>query len=508
MYASTELWLDGAPWRVSEAEVRAAMLRLRFSNPFFAVRWVDTPSAAEGGGVIVYDPHDVDAWLDSSLVVHRDPWDADRFIARQTMPDHAGTLRAKVHLFIPPESRSRGQPVVLVLEQSHNYADGVGTFVVLDELLSALAACTRGSGALAWGEEVARLPPSLMDADGTCTEAGWAMSKSERRAARLESIAQVSGRAGPPSIVDKASYAVALAAPVRPVARAIARSGAALPLGLLAVRKAPHAPATYTRVLSHILTPAQTAALVARARATGTGVTLAPLVEAAMLAALMWVRTARALKSAPNRVMGSLANAICRRSALNLPRYPGVCFSAMPTRVSAHQVLQAWQHSPLPTGDADVLPTATPDLTDLACSLAQQYTAGRAQTGWLRASKPALERTKRTELALLNQQAYPSNPWLSSIGRIDTIVAPSRPCASAPGSHLHTRNVRIVGRMATRQPILHTYTTADQLVVQSSFAAWIYDDPEAFAPNRSTSAVQFWFDTLITILHRLADQTS
>ncbi len=79
-------------------------------------------------------------------------------------------------------------------------------------------------------------------------------------------------------------------------------------------------------------------------------------------------------------------------------------------------------------------------------------------------------------------------PWLSSIGKLENVFAGSHPITPPPpaeqqgdlakkGSTLEAHNMRLLGRVGIRQPILHVYTFRGQTTIQFSFADWLYNPP-------------------------------
>lgn len=580
---------------VSVLHVREAMRRLRFSHPSVALRLARRSelgleplaiphTVAEHVDLqvaLVYDvlesEADVQRWLDTSLVVHteqrtsqdRDDDDLQQYefqqhVAAATANTVPGRTRLVIHFW--PADAKCAVPARILLEQCHSVSDGVGTFILFDELLRSLAGVLDDSTPreLHWGSEVSRLEPALQDAIAEVPKS-WSVSTQELKAVKKVNADRMNGKASAPTFIDRIGAKLIAAAlrgdeghrsafrrhvlnkPLVKMCRSVAEKGDMLPLGLL-----PHTGKPYTGPVGHTamfveqLTPTQTGQLLVKLNHNQT---MAPFVEACMHMATTWVRKHRGLVPQfkrrwngyddPNRILGSFSNAVDKRTALvpQYRRYVGLCMGGFPTNIGAGSARWSTQSEPSRTGPfagtaaCDPMPVVTSHdlakLVSISTQLAAQYRVGRSSPHWLRYQRALMFNTMQTEYLFLRDHAhYPSMPWLSSLGKLESIISshyplqPSRsprvvePLSNLPLSDLpkiesplpemgaldtshapHTLmacEFRIVGRNGTRQPILHVYTSVSRTILQLSYPDWLYPPPNSILP--------YWLDTVKSLL--------
>ncbi|KAN0063713.1 hypothetical protein ACQY0O_003763 [Thecaphora frezii] len=570
------------PADVNVHHVRETMRRLRSRFPFVAVELVkrseygidpltNIPKFVEKNVdlqvaityEIVETDEDVDHWLDRLVIVHNEPRTKEsaedpeqkeyiEFVAHVTRTSEFSN-RLKVHFW--PGSKERGVPPRLTLEQCHNTSDGIGVLLLYDDMLTVLAEVMAdpAPAPIRWGAEVCHLPESLQDATAVQHET-WTVSKDELKEIDRINGEKLNGKTTPPNFIDRIGNKVValtqrnnskgwfrrkvLNKPLVGLCRKVAQAGDMLPLGLL-----PQSSAKYegeyggTGVLMSTLSPNEARALLSTLKRKQ--LTAAPLLEAAMHMATTWVRRERGLASdaktgydTAGRVLGSFSNAVDRRNTLreDQQRYHGLCLGGLPTKVGAGEV--RWSQTahasarPSQLDARDRVPghVDREDLETLeraARVLAQQYEAGKTDPNWIRFGKATMFGTMETEfLFLTNENHYPSMPWLSSVGRLDSKVAPSRKIPRSPTSSeeatatLEVVNLRMLGRMGIRQPILHIYSHRGEMTMHLSYADWYYDRKGAIGRRvhrcgkpqkgdeheRDQSILQLWFEVYRQIL--------
>lgn len=533
-----------APCHLSIVQLREAVRRLRFNHPTVALRLakrqefaierlVGIPESLEGKVdlqvALVYEAvesdREVDEWLDEVLIVHTEErqtedTEFDSFIASATADGVAGRDRLRIHYW--PHSPVNDARVLV--EQCHSVSEGIGTLLVFNLLLESIASVLSDPtpNPLPWGAEVARLEPALQDAIANPPES-WHISKEEVKQLQKVNASQLS-KTTPPTLLDKlgvkvlgltldnhssksAARAKVLNKPLVSMCRAVTEKGAMFPLGLLpqpglAFTGTP----THTSSIATTLSPTQTRLLLTVLKQRG--VSLAPFLEACSHMATTWTRKYRGLVPNPKKryrgfddpssVLGSFSNAVSKRDTLRPEhsKYLGLCLSGFPTKVSAGAAvwsLSSETHSiRSPTDSGDKLPqVCTEDVATLfkmTSELVAQYNAGRDNANWLRYDKALMFSTMQTEYLLLRRaEHYPSMPWLSSIGRLENVFAGTYPIDAHPSrdegepTSLEAHNMRLLGRVGIRQPILHVYSFRKQMTIQFSFADWLYTDPKGEA---------------------------
>lgn len=546
------------PCKLGLGKLREAVRRLRFQHPTIALRLarraefgiakLELPAFIEKHVdlqvALVYDgvqsDEDVERWLDQVVVVHNEERQEDggeyaAFIAEATKDGVPGRDRLRIHFW--PCDEGAGIDARLLVEQCHSVSEGIGTLLVFNHLLASVAGVLAEPSpqTLRWGEEVARLEPALQDAIEH-PPPSWDVSRTELKQVERVNQERMNGKATPPTAVDKIAgkfvgltlrshqsrsslRTKAVAPPLVKVCRAVAEKGDMLPLGLLPQTGKPfEGQRTHTAILTDTLDGDQTRQLLAVLKARG--LTLAPFLEACGHMATTWTRKHRGLVAKPksnrgydepDRILGSFSNAISKRDTLKpeYRSYLGLCMSGFPTKVAvAHATWtpQAEQSTtPSGTDPRDPLPNITradlAQLLSLTHELAGQYTEGRNNANWLRYDKALMLSTMHTEYLLLRSDAhYPSMPWLSSVGRVDPFFLPAHPIT--PSDSLEVHSLRIVGRVAIRQPILHVFSFRSQTTLQLSYAEWLYPTPD---PGQPQSILQFWLQTfratILALLH-------
>ncbi|TKY88019.1 hypothetical protein EX895_003115 [Sporisorium graminicola] len=526
---------------LSKAELREAVRRLRYDHPTVALRLAKRgllgieqlqnipPLIAQHVDLqiaLVYDlvesESDVEAWLDEVIIYHDSEERFENgaafrsFIAAATADGVPGRDRLRVHYW--PASAT--QDARVAIEQSHSVSEGIGTLYVFDLLLSSIASVLASPHprTCAWGSEVTRLEPAVQDAIANPPE-DWTVSPVERRQVEKQNADRMNGKATPPTLVDKVGGKViamtlkgenssssvrrkVVNKPLVDMCRSVAGKGDMFPLGLLPQTGRPFEGAiTHTDLISDTLNPDQTRALLKVLKRKG--ITMAPFMEACANMATMWVRKHRGLAPSgrkfggwddPSRILGSFSNAISKRNTLQpqYAQYLGLCMSGFPTKIAAASA--TWSAhaesntTASPTDPLDPLPCITPPELDrlfgIASDLAAQYTAARHNPNWLRYDQALMFNTMTTEYLFLRDSAnYPSMPWLSSIGRVESSFRDSHPlpAPAEQGASLQIHDLNLVGRVAIRQPILHIYTFRMHTSIQLSFADWLYNPSDSDA---------------------------
>lgn len=476
---------------------------------------------------VVLSESDVEAWLDDVLIMHTEDRIEDEekefseFLSTVTKPDVPGRDRLRIHYW--PSDPVLKIDARIAVEQCHSVSEGIGTLLVFDLLLASIASVLSSptTPVYDWGKEVSRLEPALQDAIAS-SPPSWEVTKEELKQVEKVNQDRMNGKSTPPNLIDRlGAKVVALTLdnhsssnavtrvvnkPLIGVCRNVAEKGDMLPLGLLPQTGLPYqGEITNTALITESLKPSETRKLLSVLRAKG--LTLAPLMEAISHMATMWVRKHRQLSPSsstssdpklgwdnPTRILGSFSNAISKRNTL-LPehqRYLGLCMSGFPTKISASIATWSTPHTiPSPTDSKDFLPYITPQdlqgLWSIAKKLKVQYVEGRDNQDWLRWDKALMYGTMQTEyLFLRGAEHYPSMPWLSSIGRVENCFSGSHPLhplqptdTEEEGRKLEAHNLRIVGRVGIRQPILHVYTFREETKIQFSFAEWLYNNPSS-----------------------------
>ncbi|SNX87454.1 uncharacterized protein MEPE_06164 [Melanopsichium pennsylvanicum] len=464
---------------------------------------------------------EVEAWLDEILFIHpstlsrsssamggqQEEGEFRSFLTEATKEGVPGRDRLRIHYW--PSDANKGVDARVLIEQCHSVSEGIGTMLVFDLLLSSIASVLSDPAPTScnWGEEVIRLEPALQDAIANPPES-WEVGREELKQVLKVNEERMSGKSTPPNLLDRLGGKVisatlknhtcsknvlrskVLNAPLVGLCRCVAENGSMLPLGLLPQTGVPHTGMrTHTDFISDTLNPTKTKALLCLLKSRG--LTLAPFLEACVHLATTWVRKHRGLTpkggiDAGDRILGSFSNAVSKRQTLKseYSRYLGLCMSGFPTKIAASDA--NWSDTscndtvPSPTDPNDPLPNITPQdldtLFDITAQLTLQYKQGRENKDWLRYDKALMWSTMQTEYLFLRDPAhYPSMPWLSSIGRMENFFAGSYPIASLKeGTTLEAYNMRLLGRVGIRQPILHVYSFRMKTTLQISFADWLY----------------------------------
>ncbi|CBQ70155.1 hypothetical protein sr16360 [Sporisorium reilianum SRZ2] len=543
---------EGAACELSRAGLREAVRRLRFEHPSVALRLAKRaalgieplrnipPLVAQHVDLqvaLVYDvvecDADVERWLDDIVVYHlaseerlEDDDEFRTLVAAGTADGVPGRDRLRFHFWPASTQRAR-----VLLEQSHSVSEGIGTLHAFDVLLAAIASVLASPAprACAWGEEVTRLEPAVQDAIAH-PPADWRVSAAERKHVQKHNADRMNGKSTPPNVVDKLGAKViaitlngekssssvrrkVVNRPLVSVCRSVASKGDMFPLGLLPQTGRPFAGArTHTAFITHTLAPAQTQALLSVLKRKG--VTMAPFIEACGHMATMWVRRQRGLagkggRDSDTRILGSFSNAISKRDTLQpqYRRYLGLCMSGFPTKIAASSA--RWSSraeegaTPSPTDARDPLPAIGPgeldQLFSITSDLAAQYAAARSNANWLKHDQALLFDTMTTEYLFLRDAAnYPAIPWLSSVGRVESAFRPHHPTAHAGALHAH--KLRLVGRVAIRQPILHVYTFRMHTTLQLSYADWLYAD------QARQNILCFWMQVVSALIDAVLQQ--
>ncbi|SPO29174.1 uncharacterized protein UTRI_06123 [Ustilago trichophora] len=472
---------------------------------------------------IVESEEEVEAWLDDVLTVHSEERIASEeeefsaILQAATTEGVPGRNRLRIHFW--PATNDVDARVLV--EQSHSVSEGIGTMLVFDLLLQSISSVLSHPQPtpFAWGSEVVRLEPALQDAIASPPPT-WEVGKAELKAVQKVNGDRMNGKATPPNTLDKLGTKIVgvtlnghssphpfrsqfLNKPLVSLCRGVAEKGDMLPLGLLPQTGIPFTgKRSHTAFLSDSLNPQQTKALLSLLK--NQGLTLAPFLEACAHMATMWTRKHRGLVSNPNkdknkgfdnpnRILGSFSNAISKRDTLKpeYSRYLGLCMSGFPTKIACGSV--TWSTSsedsttPSKTDPRDPVPNvAAEDVETLLAvtrTLADQYKQGRENPDWLRYDKALMFGTMQTEYLFLRDEAhYPSMPWLSSVGRLENVFSGTYPLTTPHDGEkktqtfakLEAHNMRLLGRVGIRQPILHVYTFRMQTTIQLSFAEWLY----------------------------------
>uniref|UniRef100_V5EA04 Uncharacterized protein n=2 Tax=Kalmanozyma brasiliensis (strain GHG001) TaxID=1365824 RepID=V5EA04_KALBG len=318
-----------------------------------------------------------------------------------------------------------------------------------------------------------------------------------------------------------------LSSPLIALVRRTVAKGEVFPLGLLPPRSQT-SERTHTGFLSTTLSATQTTALLTILKQRG--LTLAPFLEAAAHMTTTWVRAHRGLAGntkwdGPNRLLGSFSNAVSKRDTL-LPehqRYLGLCMSGFPTTVPASSAVWSQTSIASPTGPQDPLPSVSDSdrctLWALSSDLAYQYKEGRAKESWLQLDEALLWETMKSEYRVMKPESYPSMVWLSSLGKVESFFRASHPITSEHenkasrtehgdgrwskvGAALEVDDLRLIGRVAIRQPILHVFTFRGTTTIQFSFADWLYNTSKVShgSETQRQNILAYWLQVFTTLI--------
>lgn len=472
---------------------------------------------------IVESEEEVEAWLDHVLIVHSEERIASEekefsaILQSATTEGVPGRDRLRIHYWPAAEDVDAR----VMVEQSHSVSEGIGTMLVFDLLLQSISSVLSHPQPtpFSWGSEVVRLEPALQDAIASPPPT-WEVGKAELKAVQKVNGDRMNGKATPPNALDKLGTKIVgvtlsghssphpirsqfLNKPLVSLCRGVAEKGDMLPLGLLPQTGIPFTgERSHTAFISNSLNPQQTKALLSLLKEQG--LTLAPFLEACAHMATMWTRKHRGLVpnpqkdknkgfDNPDRILGSFSNAISKRDTLKpeYSRYLGLCMGGFPTKIACGSA--TWSTTsedsttPSKTDPRDPLPkVAQEDVETLFAvtrTLADQYKQGRENPDWLRYDKALMFGTMQTEYLFLRDEAhYPSMPWLSSVGRLENVFSGTYPLTTPRDEEkekktvpkLEAHNMRLLGRVGIRQPILHVYTFRMQTTIQLSFAEWLY----------------------------------
>ncbi|PWN50795.1 hypothetical protein IE53DRAFT_78393 [Violaceomyces palustris] len=534
---------------------------------------------------------DIDEWLNRTLIVH-DKLPPGSGLTNQSHEVFRDLVRQRSRYDVPALDQFRvhlweadlgtGQPARIAFEDSHVTSDGLGMMLLADELFSfiSLVLVDPTPAKIVWGPEVERLIPSLQDAFANPPET-WHMTQSEIAKVDKQSRRRVTGKQGPPTGLEKFAdnllaftlkngahekkWRRTISKPLVKLVRSVAEKGDAMPVGLLPSAKEPyHGPWSHDECLTAVLKGSDCKRLLAALKSRG--LTLAPFTEAAMDLATTWVRRERRIASgkdgydAPGRILGSFSNAINRRDSLKpeYQRYVGLCMSGMPSGIpvsmarwseSADKNAVRWNGSPDYEGEVsskggevlgqrsdefDRVPSKIEreDLESvfkITKELSQQYRDGRENPNWLKHGDASLFGTMQGEYLLISNEAfYPSMPWLSSLGKVDVVIRPSRPIPSAvkhfdpsefdstkPTSDqvgssdrsLEFTDFRLAGRTAIAQPIFHTFSFRDEWILNITYPEWLYDRKgvRGLKDQGRENSLKLWIHILRMIIHAAID---
>lgn len=478
-------------------------------------------------------------------------------------------------------------PPRIMLEQSHVISDGLGCFTLLDEFLSLLTRNLASSShsqtsphsdvmPLRWGSETKRLPPSVQDAIADAPPS-WDLSKEEMKSLKKMNSERINSNSASTKFVDKLGvkiYSMALAnnassnvirrkvvnAPLKSLVRATVRSGDPMPIGILPPASAAYSgPWTHNEFMTRHLSQEDVGKLLKALRAQK--LTLAPFLESVLAFATSWVRKTRGLAPTKsgwdksNKVHACFSTPISRRDTLRPQhqRYLGDAMGGFPTQIRA-SALQ-WPDSGNSSSsnnnnDEDAVPAlddASLDrVYDVSRDLAGQYKRGRDEEDWYKMVKATMMDAMETEyLVVENEAYYPSNPWLSSIGRVDQHLTMVRPVPNsaialesidpsraslgqlgpaAEGEQrrsIHADHARLVVRVGHTQPSVQAYSYGqDGLVLQLAYPPWWYDDEGSSGravmklgkrvkgQSTKNSVRVPWMNTIMAILSAVVEQGS
>lgn len=485
----------------------------------------------------------IDAWLDARVVDHSgEPRGSCLTVEQEELYEWCRQKPATAAPGSPLNGHVDGAflhfwpahgdaPPRVLLEQSHVISDGLGCFTLLDEFLSLLTrniADRQDTDTFRWGSEARRLPPSVQDAIADAPPT-WDLSKDEMKSLKKMNQERINSNSASDKFIDKVGvkiYSMALAnnaspnvvrrkvlnAPLRSLVRATVRSGDPMPIGILPpASKSFNGPWTHNEFMTRHLSQNDVGKLLKALRAQK--LTLAPFLEAVLAFATSWVRKTRGLAPTKsgwdksNKVHACFSTPISRRDTLRPQhqRYLGDAMGGFPTQIRATE-LQWSTETQHDEDDDDAVPTLDGACLDrvynVSRELSAQYKKGRDEEDWFKMVKATMMDAMETEyLVVENEAYYPSNPWLSSIGRVDQHITMVRPVPESavslesidpsraslgqlgPASghqnqrRIHADHARLVVRVGHTQPSVQAYSYGqDGLVIQLAYPPWWYDE--------------------------------
>lgn len=577
---------------IHQAHLREALRRLRSVHPYIAVELkrrkdLNAPPVKVSPRLGHLDLQyalsytvpcceaDIEEWLDRVIVVHskEESRDFGRFYQEMTST-HRGSVHNLCFHFWEPASEL-GLPTQIILEQSHVLSDGGGILTALDELVSMLAIVINDPrpSTIEWqGNEVINLPPSLQDAIAKPPQ-NWTVTQKELKQVQRRNRSRISGKATDPTIVDKlldrvleitlANYTSEqwirrkLIRPLVSVVRSVAEKGDIFPIGLLPSATKPfHGPWSRSEVLEFGVAKVDADKLLCNLRKQH--LTIAPFVEATMAFATTWVRRQRGLSAKRDdwdektRVIGSFSNPVNKRNLLveRHQRYLGLAMGGLVTKISAAKARWSDQSVfnavPSSLDTADKVPARIDKedfnaIVQVAREFGQQYAEGRSDENWLKYDKATMISNMQSEyMGLSNEAFYPSQPWLSSLGRIDSLVKPSRPIPSKTSilpfvstafdpsqpswtllekynqqdGTLEVKEIRAINRQHLAHPNCHFYSYRGEMTMTVAYPHWLYSDPSTnerqmyrhgIDYSKRANIVALWFSVVRQIIQAFVD---
>lgn len=437
----------------------------------------------------------------------------------------------------------------IALEQSHTISDGLACLTVVDELLSKLSQTIvqQVDEDVRWGDEVQRLPPAVQDAIADQPKT-WDISPEEKRRLQKYNENRLNSQSASSSFVDKFGVTVykqtlknntakspvvskVMNKPLASLVRGIVESGEAYPIGLLPPSKKPWTGRrTINDFCSRKLSNAGLQQLLTRLRSEKT--TVAPFLESCIAFATTYVRRQRSLPPTKDgwddekKVHALFANPVSRRYLFRPEhrRYMGDAQSGFPTQITVKKL--RWPEtsfpSTIPTSAESEPPVINEDVLanvfEVSRELGIQYKAGKEDKDWYKLLKATMFDAMQTEYLLVRDEAfYPSNPWFTSLGRMDDTLKPRRPLGAT--CELVATCPRFVVRVGRAQPTIQAYTFAQEgMTLQMLWPQWWYDledSPGRFKLKRGKrvqglhdeSILKPWFDTFCRLVEAAASST-
>lgn len=432
----------------------------------------------------------------------------------------------------------------IALEQSHTISDGLACLTVVDELLTMISQTLvqQADDAVKWGEEVRRLPPAVQDAIADQPES-WDISPEEKKRLQKYNENRLNSQSASSSLFDRFGVAVykqtlknntaknavvskVLNKPLVSLVRGIVESGEAYPIGLLPPSKEPFkGRRTFNDFCSRKLSNEALQHLLTRLRSEKT--TVAPFLESCIAFATTYVRRQRSLPPTKDgwddekKVHALFANPVSRRFLFREEhrRYMGDAQSGFPTQIPVKKL--RWPEECLSSSEdaPEINEAVLAKVFEVSRELGLQYKAGKEDKDWYKLLKATMFDAMQTEYLLVRDEAfYPSNPWFTSLGRMDDTLKPRRPLGES--GELVATCPRFVVRVGRAQPTIQAYTYAQEgMTLQMLWPQWWYDleqSPGRFKLKRGKrveglhdeSILKPWFDTFCRIIEASAASAS
>lgn len=168
---------------------------------------------------------------------------------------------------------------------------------------------------------------------------------------------------------------------------------------------------------------------------------------------------------------------------------------------------------------------------------------GRSDENWLKHDTATMISNMQSEyMGLTNEAFYPSQPWLSSLGRIDPLVKPSRPIPNKTSTTpfvsssfdpsqpswtlldeyeqdgtLEIKEIRAINRQHLAHPNCHFYSYRGEMTMTVAYPHWLYSNPltngrqthrHGVDYSKRANIVAFWFSVVCQIIYAFVEDDS